>query len=161
MDVDPPVAVARRAFRAAVVRWAANIGSTDGVIRTAADLLAAGMGAEALAALAGLPYGAYQHDFGDSVRDAVKEVSLPFVEPASEDALTAALRLLAEEVLAGAFAPRELARWAHQRIGHGGPPEAQALVDLDDRYDLVGYMSGTVNSVDAAVRHAARKLLEP
>jgi hypothetical protein len=64
-------------------------------------------------------------------------------------------------MLDGAIRPRELARWAHLAIGHGGAREAQTLVELDDAYDTAEYVSGaaTVEDTDARVHAEAKQLL--
>lgn len=116
--------------------WAANGGSAESVIRAAVDVVAEGEGGDDLVDLAGLSYRWPVWDFGHKVERALAEVGLPFHPHGSDEALLGVLRLMAREVQAGRMSPRDLARWAHQTVGHDGLGEAQALVNLDDRYDL-------------------------
>jgi hypothetical protein len=57
--------------------------------------------------------------------------------------------------------PRELARWMHERIRHGHPdPRVEALVSLDDQYDIIEYTGRSAAELDEAVTAAARRLLD-
>jgi hypothetical protein len=63
-------------------------------------------------------------------------------------------------VLTGAAPPRELAAWAHSKIGHDQIPIAERLVELDDVYDAVEYGNQTLDEIDADVIDEARRIVE-
>ena len=49
----------------------------------------------------------------------------------------------------------------HERIRHGHPdPRVEALVSLDDQYDIIEYTGQSAAELDEAVTAAARRLLD-
>jgi hypothetical protein len=66
---------------------------------------------------------------------------------------------LASRVVAGTFAPMDLAVWAHAAIGHDRLPLAERLVELDDVYDAVEYMDMTEQEVNDEVLAEALRII--
>lgn len=120
----------------AATLWAAEVAGPDHLIRAAAEAVAAGLGGIGLARLAGAPSGTIDWNFSDLVREALGEVALDLDDPRSEAARLSALRLLCRQILESGRPAREVARWAHRAIGHGGPQMGEPMVVLDDMYDL-------------------------
>lgn len=133
-----------QAFREAGILWAAGLARPEAAIRAAADLVGDGLGGRALVEVASLPVRSDGQDVGALLHGAFEELGLPFAPAGTDEALLAALPVIARATVQGRFAPRELTRWAHHAFGHDGPAEAQELVRLDDDYDLGADADSTV-----------------
>lgn len=135
------------------------------VVQAACDLLAAGLGGDALAVLAGHPFG-HEADtwrLEADLRAALREdfqVGLPDRE--TDELLMAGVRAMCRRRLRGEISARALAGWAHARVGHDGPDSAQMLVESDDTYDAVdsGFTAESADQIDAAVDAEAQRLVD-
>jgi hypothetical protein len=148
------------ALEVAAVLWLVGEGNFARVVDTACSVLVAGGNGEALAALAGEPrrQPVYPADADDAVRDALAEQGRPLPERDTREAQQRAVAAMAVSVLAGTVSPRYAAAWAHRSIGHTGLALAQPLVEMDDRYDTVGFSNDTVEAVDHAVLDFCRSV---
>lgn len=157
----PPSTYPLKELQDAATLWVAEVSGPDDLIRAAAEAVAAGLGGLGLAQLAGEPYGTIDWNFPDLVREALSEVSLHLDDARSDQAQLSALRLLCRQILESGRPAREVARWAHQAIGHDGPTSAEPMVVLDDMYDLAedGLYDSQTMQVEAL--NAARAVLYP
>ena len=140
------------ALEQAAVLWLIGEGHFADVVRAACELLVAGGEGDALAALAGEPANepAYVQDMDDALHAALAEQGRPLPLQHTPEAQEAATVAMAKRALHG-VSPQDLAAWAHRAIGHAGVPMAQPLVDLDDRYDTLGYSSDLRATLDREV----------
>ena len=88
------------------------------------------------------------------------DVGLPYHRRGSQDAEEAAIRVLAERVVAGALEPSALTVWVHIRYDHGTQPLAERLIELDDVYAIVESIGQTTDKIDADVLEEARRILQ-
>ena len=88
------------------------------------------------------------------------DVGLAFHQRGSRDAEEAAIRVLAERVVAGALEPSALTVWVHIRYDHGTQPLAERLIELDDVYAIVESIGQTTDKIDADVLEEARRILQ-
>jgi hypothetical protein len=65
---------------------------------------------------------------------------------------------MCRRALRGEVEVREVARWAHQVIGHEGPPDLQPLVELDDQYDMADIGPLTLADVDELAQRTVAEL---
>ncbi|MBD5784832.1 hypothetical protein IF650_01445 [Cellulosimicrobium terreum] len=75
------------------------------------------------------------------------------------DLQLSAVLVHARRLKAARVAPRELAAWAHSRIGHDGSVECQPFVHLDDMYGDAGYLGYEEAELDTMVRQEVEALL--
>lgn len=126
--------------------------TADQVVRAAVDAIVAGLDSPSLGELAGLreesPW------FDEVVSAVVEELGLP-QEISEETAVAFALRGKAQDLVDGRITPGDLASWAHQYVGHGGPVNAQVFVEADDEYDYVVAGSAAEARIDDEIRTAA------
>ena len=142
------------------ILWAVGEVTTDELVRTACDALIAGLDTQALRELAGSNGATSHFDIDDLLRSLAEDIGLEFWSHGSEGGRLAAALVFASRCVAGGMEPRQLAGWMHERIGHGHPdPRVEALVSLDDRYDIVNYTRDSVLEIDAAVLEAAHGLV--
>jgi hypothetical protein len=100
------------------------------IVRLACDLLLGGDDGPEMAALAGLSVRGHDYAFADRVEAALREVNISFPGRGTEIAQLGAVRAKCRSMLDGAIRPRELARWAHLAIGHGGHVRLRRLLSL-------------------------------
>lgn len=93
------------------------------------------------------------------ILDTVEELGLTDTFQ-SEDQQVAALRAIARRLRAGRIAPRELAKRAHEHVGHDGSDEAQPFVTFDDMYGDADYGIFDAREVDRLLCEDADALLE-
>jgi hypothetical protein len=144
----------------ATALWSVRYLRAADVIRVACDALVAGLDGDALRMLAAVPYRNADDELPQALEAALNELGLDYYAPGSRNGQTAAVKVLAARVLAGALPPRDLASWAHRTIGHGQLPLAEGLVELDDVYDCVEYSDQTLDEVDADVVAEARRIVD-
>jgi len=146
--------------------WGVGFVNAADVVRAACDVLAAGLGGMAMAMLAGVHLRRADEEAPDLMPDALAEVGLPFFPRGSEAGQAAGLAAMAGRLLSGILKPRELTAWAHGVIGHDGCELGQALVALDDQYDLAYAVGGDrgeqvdTAALDAEVIAEARRLID-
>ncbi|SDU69291.1 hypothetical protein [Jiangella alkaliphila] len=116
----------------AVSLWRITPAASKDVIDAATDALVAGLDSPSLGILAGEPATATTYELEALVDDTMRELGLAHV--VDGDAERAALAAMLRRLTAGRIGPRELAAWAHARLGHGGHADAQPFVHLDDVY---------------------------
>lgn len=135
------------------VLWLIGQGRFADVVGTACDLLVAGYEGDALVELASEPRRepVYPADMDDALRAALAEQGKPLPARESAELQVRAVVAMARRTLAGTFAPRQLAAWTHQVVGHQGVLMAQPLVDLDDRYDTLEFSKDTAERLDGEV----------
>jgi len=69
--------------------------------------------------------------------------------------------VLARRCVAGELPPREFVQWLHSRVGHGHEDEQlEALVSLDDSYDITEYTGVGAEEIDRQVMDGAHRLLQ-
>jgi hypothetical protein len=143
-------------LRHRAVLWSVGLASFRDVVLAACDAVVAGCPGESLDALA-----------AESVHSERRGTLDPRLVPAALAELGVALPAdpqiwvageLAQAVLAGRCPPRELARWAHQMVGHDGPEVLQPLVIADDEYDCD---EGRDGEIDEAVVAWCRRHVGP
>jgi hypothetical protein len=143
----------------ATALWSVGAVTADEVITRACDALVAGHDSQALRELAGAPRASSVYEVEDLLAQVADDFGFSFHPKGSEQGRVAAARVLAALCISGHIAPRELARWMHDTIGHGHGEALEALVLLDDDYDLVEYAGQSAEDIDRTVIDAARKLL--
>ena len=150
------------ALRRQAVLWQAGETSLEPVVRAACDALVAGCDGEHLRALAGESLRSDTRGTLDAllVPSALAEQGRPVPARGTDAAILAALPELAADVLAGRRSPRDLVKWAHESIGHGGPAGLGPLVSADDEYEVLAGCDGPgdVPLVDARVRRWCQQL---
>jgi hypothetical protein len=115
--------------------WLVRNDAASTAIDAATRALVEGMDSAPLRELAGASPDINVFELGALIDSALTSAGVPIGEFTDDDALQLAMRHYATCVLRGEMQAREIAGWAHSRIGHEGPAWAQDLVDLDDRYD--------------------------
>jgi hypothetical protein len=146
----------------AVLLWSASWLDSEDLVAAALRALAAGVDSPTLPMLAGLE----RYEARESVREllptVLKElgIALPPADTFDSDLMVA--QVFAHRILAGAITPRQGATMIYGLFGgFGCPDEVYPFLLLSDEYDIVGtYTTRTVGEIDAAVREAARELLE-
>lgn len=142
------------------ILWLVGQRNFEAVVRAACDALVSGGSGEALATLAGEPSRepVYVADMDDEIVAALAEQGRPLPPRHTPEAQEAAVVAMARHALRGHVSPRDLARWAHETIGHDGVAMAQALVDLDDRFDTVDYSNESLEILDGEVLDFCRTI---
>lgn len=148
---------AERDLADAVVLWRLPGTASAVVIDAATQALVDGLDSPALRQLAGEPAGASWFDLAPLVERVVEELGLADLLTASPE--RAALTVMVRRFRAGALSAHDLVCWAHQNIGHEGPPDCLPFVELDDEYDLVecGVLDG--EQVERRVAETAEAFL--
>jgi hypothetical protein len=142
--------------------WSVGEVTTAQLIRLACDALVSGMDSQALRELAGAPESSSSSDYDieDILERVADDFGFTFYRRNSADGRLAGARVLAAQCVAGHLPPRELARWMHSRIKHGHEDQrVEALVSLDDQYDISDYTGQSPEQIDRAVLGAAERLL--
>lgn len=98
----------------------------------ATGALVAGCDSPALRQLAGASIGDNLWSIDALVDNVTTELNLP-AAPTGQGREVQSAAAMCRRALRGEVEVREVARWAHQVIGHEGPPDLQPLVELDDR----------------------------
>jgi hypothetical protein len=147
-------------LRNAAALWSVGYLSAADIVAVACDGLVAGLDGSALRMLAAVPYRNADNEAPEILQAALEELGLQYAPPGSRSALVAAVEALSARALAGRLTPRELAFWAHSRIGHDQLPLAEGLVELDDVYDCIEYSDQTAEETDAEVLAEARRILD-
>ena len=145
--------------QAALWRLTPEVGQ-EALVRLACDALVSGQDSAGLVQLAGQSTRGQDYEFAAAVEAALTDLGLGLPGRDSPEAQVGAARAMSRLVLNGLLSPRELVRWAHVHIGHGGANSVQALVDLDDAYDTAEYVSKKPADLDHDVRTEARRLLD-
>ncbi|WP_295786543.1 hypothetical protein [uncultured Microbacterium sp.] len=117
----------------AAMQW--GIAAPRDVIAVAADLLATGMVAESLTALASLYPDATAPDVFDLSSRALVEAGGRPLDRDDEEVSILALRAACKGYQAGQIRLHVFFSWVHERVGHDGPDAAQPLVEFDDELD--------------------------
>lgn len=143
--------------------WLIGQGAFEQVVRDACDILVGGWAGSAVAELAGLSIHAdrWSGDAEQVVHDALIELDRELPPRGTDAAQAAAVTAMCRTALAHRIIPRELAAWAHRAVGHDGVWMAQALVELDDQYDLCGTRyGGDSHDLDARILDYCRSVVE-
>jgi len=156
--VDSDTALGRMQVAAAL--WSVGQVSAAEMVDLACELLVTGFDGFNVAMLAGVHARHADEDVPELLEAALADVGLSYYARDSHTGQEAAVRVVAARVLAGLVPPRDLARWAHLTIGHGGVALAERLVELDDVYDVVHYVDTTEHDVDDLIRIEARRIIE-
>jgi len=85
------------------------------------------------------------------------ELNLPTAAPGEGREVQAAAAMC-RRALRGEVGLREVARWAHQVIGHEGPQALQQLVELDDQYDIADIGPLTLAEVEELAQRTVTRL---
>lgn len=110
--------------------------------------------------LAGASPTTFSVDIEELLRQLAEEFGFPFYERRGEGGRLAAARVLARRCVAGALPPREFVHWLHSRVGHGHEDEQlEALVSLDDSYDITDASGVRAEDIDRQVMRGAHELL--
>ena len=141
--------------------WSVGESTTAKLVLVACDALVGGLDSQPLRELAGASGTSSNYDIEDILERLAHEHDVPFYRRHSSAGRKAAARVLAAQCVAGDLPPRELARWMHTRIKHGhDDPLVEALVSLDDQYDVCDYSGESPDVVDRAVVEAAARLVD-
>jgi hypothetical protein len=141
--------------------WTVGEVSTGELVLCACDALVDGLDSEALRTLAGANEATSAFDIDDLLRSVAHDFGFEYSPHGTEPARLAAACVFASRCTRGELMPRELARWMHERIGHGHTdPRVEDLVSLNDQYNILEYTGQSAADIDAAVTEAARRLLD-
>ena len=150
---------ARRAFGDLLAMY--DLRSADGgdLVTEAAELLVAGIEGPAVIDLASEVVTPLTSPFEIDalVRSARDELGMPALD-SDGTAGRAALGQL-RRWRSGLLTDREIARWAHNAIGHGGSESLQDLVVLDDMLDEMEWIDATPESIHAELEAIATTYL--
>lgn len=150
---------ARSLLHETLFRWSANGASSTEVIADAATAVSVGVDEPWVVALACLTPDASGYDVEDVLTTTPPRLDVPVLPRGNPEALVAAAMAQVRRCSAGQLRERDLARWAHEVIGHGRSDELELLVSLDDSYDTAQYLGEAVESVDAQVRVEVDRLV--
>lgn len=123
----------------------------------ATDALVAGWDSPALRQLAGASSTDNLWALDALVDDVTSELNLPTAAPGEGREVQAAAAMC-RRALRGEVGLREVARWAHQVIGHEGPQALQQLVELDDQYDIADIGPLTLAEVEELAQRTVTRL---
>ncbi|UTT62437.1 hypothetical protein [Microcella humidisoli] len=112
-------------------------------INAATRSLLEGIDGDSLRELAGERPDMNTFELGALIDRAITSAGGSVEELTRESALYICAVHYAKQVLAGTLGVRELARWAHQQIGHEGPGWSEELVLLDDAFDEYADFGGS------------------
>lgn len=125
----------------------------------ATGALVAGWDSPALRQLAGASSGDNLWSLDALVDDVTAELNLPTTAPGKGREVEAAAAMC-RRALRGDVELREVARWAHQVIGHEGPHALQTLVELDDQYDIADIGPLTLAEVGELAQRTIKRLAD-
>lgn len=151
------IEAAADALQDRAVLWSIGAAQAHEVVTAACDALVAGLDSPALLTLASRTRSEADYDVPEILPAALEELGLIYYPPGSRVGEEAAVRVLANQLLAGELTPRELAFQAHQHFGHRFPL-AERLAAFDDEYDTLEYGDRTPAQVDADVTSEAHRL---
>ena len=159
MTVDDHAEPRARLWRAAI-EWA---GGARGqvLVDAAAEALADGLDSPTLRILAGAPRAAADEEAVELAPAVFEELSLQIEQRLSPAAIVEAARLIALDLLAGHWTPREATAALYRMpIASGHPDELADFSGFDDYYDMLrdGIVTGSVATLDEDVMRAARSL---
>lgn len=115
--------------------WATQSKAAPQAVDSATRALTEGVDSAPLRELAGAPEDMNVFELGALIDAVLSSANVDVSDMTEEEALKLSARHYANCVLQGQMSVRELAGWAHSRIGHDGPGWAQELVNLDDSFD--------------------------
>jgi hypothetical protein len=137
--------------------WRLSPGTVDAVIDAATDCLVAGIDSPRLRELAGASPRESQFVLQPLIEETLDELGMQHAR--STNTQQAALTAMLHRLQDGRVTQRDLARWAHTHIGHGGDARCQLFVDLDDMYDTVDYGPYSTDDLDRWVTEEADAFL--
>jgi hypothetical protein len=155
-DVTQDQAAARLADAVSV--WRLSPGTVNEVIGAAVQCLVADVDSPALRDLAAASPRDSRFELEPLIEDTLQELGMQDV--LAVNAQRAALAVMLRRFKDNEFSARELARWAHDHIGHDGDARCQVFVDLDDMYDTVEYSDYGVDDLDRWSADEANAFLE-
>ncbi|MFF2271598.1 hypothetical protein ACFVTX_04975 [Agromyces sp. NPDC058136] len=117
--------------------WAVRASAAQQAIDAATLALTEGVDSDPLRELAGANKDMNVFELGGLIDSALSTAGVNVGDMTEDDALMISARHYANCVLQGQMSVRELAAWAHSRLGHEGPEWAQELVELDDAFDAL------------------------
>lgn len=123
----------------------------------ATGALVAGWDSPALRQLAGASSGDNLWSLDALVDDVTAELNLPMATTERSREVQAGAAMC-RRAIRGEVDFREVARWAHQVIGHEGPAALQPLVELDDQYDIADLGPLTLADVDELAQRTIAQL---
>jgi hypothetical protein len=139
--------------------WYVGQATGSAFVRPACDLLVAGFDGPAVCALAGMSPDEADYAIADVIEDFLRETEIPYHPKESALARAAALRIMAERVVARLLSPHELTNWVHVTLRNELPPLAQRLAELDDVYGIFDdCMDPRHDDVDAMVMAEALRI---
>jgi hypothetical protein len=139
--------------------WSVDDLTTAELVRSACGALVDGLDSQALRELAGAGV-ASDFEIEDLLARVAADFGFQSFTRDSPAGRVAAARVLAGQCVGGNLTPREFARWMHARIRHGHEDRRlEALVSLDDVYDLAETSGQALEDIDLRVRLAAHELL--
>lgn len=127
------------------------------LIDAATDLLVLGYDNPALRRLAGMSADDSQYEVGPVVEAVLDQFGAEHLLDGAPE--RAGLEVRLERFLTGDLHLRELSRWAHSTIGHGGEPDCEPFVILDDIYDDWEYAGHDLEFLTQTARRAANDFL--
>ena len=144
-----------------VALWSMGEIMTADIVEHACDALVGGLDSQALRELAGASPTTFSVDIEKLLRQLAEDFGFPFYERRGEAGRLAVARVLARRCVAGELPPREFVQWLHSRVGHGHEDEqVEALVSLDDSYDITKYTAVGAEEIDQQVMDGAHRLLQ-
>jgi hypothetical protein len=117
--------------------WAIRGNAAPQAIYAATLALTEGIDSAPLRELAGAPECMNVFELGALIDAALSSAGVDVGDMDENDAVKISARHYVNCVLRGQMSVRELAGWAHSRIGHHGPEWAQELVELEDEFDAL------------------------
>lgn len=159
MTVDDHAEPRARLWRAAV-EWA---GGARGqiLVDAAAEALADGLDSPTLRILAGAPRAAADEEATELASTVFEEMGLQIEPRLSQAAIVEAARLIAVDLLAGRWTPRQATAVLYRMyIASDYPDELADFSGFDDYYDMLrdGIVTGSMAALDEDVMRAARSL---
>lgn len=159
MTVDAHAEPRAGLWRAAI-EWA---GGARGqvLVDAAAEALAEGLDSPTLRILAGAPRAAADEEATELAPAVFEELGLQIEQRLSPEAMVEAARLIAIDLLAGRWIPREATAALYRMyVASGYANELADFSGFDDYYDMLrdGIVAGSVASLDEDVMRAARSL---
>ena len=149
---------ARRLLVETLISWSVDAASSTEVVRAAAVAVAEGVDAPWVVGLACLPPVPAANDVEDVLDSSPPDLDVPVLPRGNPEVVLAAAMVLVRRCRAGHMTERDLARWAHDVIGHDRSAELEPLVCLDDSYDIAEYFGDSIEAVDDRVLAEVERL---
>ncbi len=155
--LDP--APSRQRFGDVLALYDLRARDAKSLVAAATDLLAEGSDGDGVIALASKVVTPLTSPFemDDLVAAARDDLRMARLDP--EQTAIRATQAQVRRWRSGELTDRDLTAWAHQVIGHQGPPALQDLVESDDLLDTVGFTDATNESIRANLQTIAEHLL--